>query len=102
MKITDRSKPNSVALETTLPALGLPPGEGLPFSVELNGIIRDEGAEPCAIGVLGGTPIDGERHIWCNFASSSKERIEQAKADWKAGKHNVAAEKWDDVLPQIR
>ena len=59
MKITDRSKPNSVALETTLPALGLPPGEGLPFSVELNGIIRDEGAEPCAIGVLGGTPIAG-------------------------------------------
>ena len=59
MDITDRSVPNSVALETTLPALGLPPGEGLPFSVELNGIIRGEGAEPCAIGVLGGRPIVG-------------------------------------------
>jgi hypothetical protein len=30
--------------------------------------------------------MDGPRHIWWNFVSSSKERIEQAKADWKAGR----------------
>lgn len=35
--------------------------------------------------LLGGAPV-GERHIWWNFVSSSKERIEQAKADWKAGR----------------
>ncbi|HVV61247.1 MAG TPA: pirin family protein [Pseudolabrys sp.] len=35
--------------------------------------------------IVGGTPMDGPRHIWWNFVSSSKERIEQAKADWKAG-----------------
>ncbi|HEY6640714.1 pirin family protein [Povalibacter sp.] len=35
---------------------------------------------------LGGAGIDGPRHIWWNFVSSSKERIEQAKADWKAGR----------------
>lgn len=35
--------------------------------------------------VLGGAPMDGPRHIWWNFVSSSKDRIEQAKADWKAG-----------------
>ncbi len=35
--------------------------------------------------ILGGAPMDGPRHIWWNFVSSSKERIEQAKADWKAG-----------------
>jgi redox-sensitive bicupin YhaK (pirin superfamily) len=35
--------------------------------------------------LLGGAPIDGERHIWWNFVSSSKERIEQAKVDWKEG-----------------
>jgi redox-sensitive bicupin YhaK (pirin superfamily) len=35
--------------------------------------------------ILGGAPMDGPRHIWWNFVSSRKERIEQAKADWKAG-----------------
>jgi redox-sensitive bicupin YhaK (pirin superfamily) len=36
--------------------------------------------------LLGGTPLDGERHLWWNFVSSSKDRIEQAKKDWKEGK----------------
>ena len=36
--------------------------------------------------VLGGEPMDGPRHIWWNFVSSSKDRIEQAKADWKLGR----------------
>ncbi|MCC7272754.1 MAG: pirin family protein [Alphaproteobacteria bacterium] len=35
--------------------------------------------------LLGGEPV-GPRHIWWNFVSSRKERIEQAKADWKAGR----------------
>jgi redox-sensitive bicupin YhaK (pirin superfamily) len=33
--------------------------------------------------LLGGEPMDGARHIWWNFVSSSKERIEQAKDDWR-------------------
>ena len=36
--------------------------------------------------LLGGAGIDGPRYIWWNFVSSSKERIEQAKADWKQGR----------------
>ncbi len=35
--------------------------------------------------LLGGEPV-GERFIEWNFVSSSKERIEQAKADWRAGR----------------
>jgi redox-sensitive bicupin YhaK (pirin superfamily) len=35
--------------------------------------------------ILGGAPMDGPRHIWWNFVSSRNERIEQAKAEWKAG-----------------
>ena len=42
-------------------------------------------ASECHIMVIGGDPI-GERHIWWNFVSSSRERIEQAKQDWKDGK----------------
>jgi len=36
--------------------------------------------------LLGGAAMDGERQIWWNFVSSSKDRIEQAKADWKEGR----------------
>ncbi len=33
--------------------------------------------------LLGGATMDGPRHIWWNFVSSDKERIEKAKADWR-------------------
>ncbi len=36
--------------------------------------------------LLGGETMDGPRHIWWNFVSSSPARIEQAKADWQAGR----------------
>ncbi|MFZ1920971.1 MAG: pirin-like C-terminal cupin domain-containing protein, partial [Xanthobacteraceae bacterium] len=37
------------------------------------------------IVVVGGAAMDGPRHIWWNFVSSRQDRIEAAKADWKAG-----------------
>lgn len=36
--------------------------------------------------LLGGEPLDGPRYVWWNFVSSSRERMEQAKADWHAGR----------------
>jgi redox-sensitive bicupin YhaK (pirin superfamily) len=39
-------------------------------------------ATPARLMLLGGEPMDGPRHIWWNFVSSRRERIEQAKADW--------------------
>jgi redox-sensitive bicupin YhaK (pirin superfamily) len=36
--------------------------------------------------LIGGAPLDGPRYIWWNFVSSRKERIEQAKEDWRAGR----------------
>lgn len=41
--------------------------------------------EPTTLMMLGGEHL-GERHIWWNFVSSRKERIEQAKEDWKQGR----------------
>lgn len=41
--------------------------------------------EETVLMMLGGEPL-GERFIWWNFVSSSKSRIEQAKADWKEGR----------------
>ena len=41
--------------------------------------------QPSIVMALGGEPL-GERFIEWNFVSSSKQRIEQAKADWRAGR----------------
>jgi redox-sensitive bicupin YhaK (pirin superfamily) len=42
-------------------------------------------AAPAKAIVFGGTSL-GERHLWWNFVSSSRERIEQAKSDWRAAR----------------
>ena len=49
------------------------------------GTIAFEALEPSTVMLLGGEPL-GERFIEWNFVSSSKDRIEQAKADWRAGR----------------
>jgi redox-sensitive bicupin YhaK (pirin superfamily) len=36
---------------------------------------------------LGGTALEGPRYIWWNFVSSRRERIEQAKEEWKSGRY---------------
>lgn len=41
--------------------------------------------EPATLMMLGGEPL-GDRFIWWNFVSSRRERIEQAKSDWKEGR----------------
>jgi hypothetical protein len=47
---------------------------------------------------LGGEPV-GERIIEWNFVSSSKERIEQAKADWRAGRMTLPQLDHDEWIP---
>jgi len=55
-------------------------------------LVYNKGADPVitaqvktTVMLLGGEPL-GERFIWWNFVSSRKERIEQAKEDWKQGR----------------
>jgi len=48
--------------------------------------VRAHGSSAVRMMLLGGEPMDGARHIWWNFVSSSKDRIEQAKEDWKEGR----------------
>jgi redox-sensitive bicupin YhaK (pirin superfamily) len=40
--------------------------------------------QACRFVVIGGDPLDGPRHMWWNFVSSSKERIIKASEDWEA------------------
>lgn len=54
---------------------------------------------PARLMLLGGATMDGHRHIWWNFVSSSKERIEQAKNDWKNGRFDKVFGDEEDYIP---
>ena len=49
-------------------------------------LLRCASGKAARLMLLGGAPLEGKRHIWWNFVSSSPERIEQAKEDWRAGR----------------
>ena len=49
--------------------------------------------------ICGGAPIDGPRHVWWNFVSSSRERINQAKSDWKSGRFALPPDDHDEYIP---
>lgn len=49
--------------------------------------------------LCGGAPMDGERHVWWNFVSSSRERINEAKRAWKAGEFALPADDRDEWIP---
>ncbi|MGI9425068.1 MAG: pirin family protein, partial [Hyphomicrobiaceae bacterium] len=51
------------------------------------------------IMLLGGEPMDGPRHIWWNFVSSSKERIAQAKEDWKQKRFDTVPGDEEEFTP---
>lgn len=54
--------------------------------------------EKASVMLLGGEPV-GERIIWWNFVSSSQARIDQAKADWKAGRMALPSEDSLEFIP---
>ncbi|HVU19577.1 MAG TPA: pirin family protein [Rhizomicrobium sp.] len=65
---------------------------------------KGERAEIKAIGdarimLLGGAPLDGPRHVWWNFVSSSHERIQRAKSDWKAMRFGTIAGDDKEFIP---
>ena len=54
---------------------------------------------PARLVLIGGAPLDGHQHIWWNFVSSSRESLEQAKRDWKAGRFAKVAGDEEDFTP---
>jgi redox-sensitive bicupin YhaK (pirin superfamily) len=57
------------------------------------------GPEGARLLLLGGAAMDGPRFIFWNFVSSSRERIEQAKADWKAGRFAKVPGDEEEFIP---
>ncbi len=49
--------------------------------------------------MLGGEPMDGPRYIWWNFVSSSKEKIEAAKDDWKRARFAIVPGDEKEFIP---
>jgi redox-sensitive bicupin YhaK (pirin superfamily) len=60
-------------------------GQGAMLLLEKDEIVTLFANAPARVMLLGGAPLDGPRHIWWNFVSSSKDRIELAKSDWRSG-----------------
>jgi redox-sensitive bicupin YhaK (pirin superfamily) len=61
------------------------PGRMLVFRARDHLALR-AGPKGARLLLLGGAPMDGPRYLFWNFVASSPERIEQAKADWNAGR----------------
>ncbi len=56
---------------------------------------------PLKAMLFGGEPLDAPRHLWWNFVSSSKERIEQAKRDWLEGRFGTVPGETESIpLPE--
>jgi redox-sensitive bicupin YhaK (pirin superfamily) len=49
--------------------------------------------------LLGGASIGSKRYIWWNFVSSSQEKIEQAKEEWRTGKFDIVPGDEDEFIP---
>jgi redox-sensitive bicupin YhaK (pirin superfamily) len=69
--------------------LVLKPGDALTLSA----------VTPAHIMLLGGEPMDGPRHIWWNFVHSRRERIEEAKAQWKAARFKPVPGDTEEFIP---
>jgi hypothetical protein len=68
-------------------------------------IVFTEGSDPkitaktqATVMLLGGEPL-GHRFIWWNLVSHSMDRIEQAKADWKAGRMPLPPHDNQEFIP---
>jgi len=73
------------------------PGDMIVFRPESNASVS--ATERTTVMLVGGAKIDGTRHIEWNFVSSSKERIERAKADWRSRRFPPIPGDDDEFIP---
>ena len=88
--LVGRGRPDLVPHLDQVYSSSFPSGHSASSSIvyfTLAGILAaGEPSRAAKLMLLGGAPLDGPRHMWWNFVSSSLERIEKAKADWKEGR----------------
>ena len=54
---------------------------------------------PARLMLMGGEPLEGPRYIWWNFVSSDLERLDAAKAAWRAGRFDLIPMDHDEFIP---
>lgn len=57
------------------------------------------GQTGCHIMLFGGAALNSKRYIWWNFVSSSKERIEQAKEEWRTARFDIVPGDEEEFVP---
>ncbi|MCZ7860109.1 pirin family protein [Agrobacterium salinitolerans] len=62
-------------------------------------ITLQAGSNGCHIMIFGGAALNERRYIWWNFVSSSKERIEQAKQEWRTGRFDIVPGDEEEFVP---
>lgn len=62
-------------------------------------ITLEAGAMGCHIMLFGGAAMTSRRYVWWNFVSSSKERIEQAKQEWRTGRFDIVPGDEEEFVP---
>jgi redox-sensitive bicupin YhaK (pirin superfamily) len=67
----------------------LKPGQAMKLKAETD----------CRVMLLGGEAFITPRHVWWNFVSSSRDRINQAKADWKARAFPLVPDDAEEFIP---
>jgi redox-sensitive bicupin YhaK (pirin superfamily) len=79
--------------------------DGLPLQPQVLYVLRpgiratlrsERGAH---VMLCGGAPLDGPRHVWWNFVSSRRDRINQAKDDWRNERFPVVPEDSAERIP---
>jgi redox-sensitive bicupin YhaK (pirin superfamily) len=81
---------------------GVTVGAGELLVFEMGTDVRLRGAPGARLMVFGGPALDGPRHVWWNFVSSRKDRIERAAADWRAGRFAPVPGETESIpLPEL-
>ncbi|MDI7861452.1 pirin family protein [Rhizobiaceae bacterium n13] len=62
-------------------------------------ITLEAGPEGCHMMLFGGAALSSKRYIWWNFVSSSKERIEKAKEEWRTGRFDIVPGDEEEFIP---
>ncbi len=83
--------------EASLDGIALDPGTLYVLRPGIRATLRS--ARGGRVMLCGGAPLDGPRHVFWNFVSSRRDRIDQAKEDWKAGRFALPPDDHDEFIP---
>ena len=89
----------TIAGQITIAGQSFDPAQLMVFKPGDKLVIENTSPAPARFVLLGGAAMDGHRYIWWNFVSSSKERIEQAKEDWRQGRFDIVPGDEAEFIP---